>query len=57
MIVTLEDGSRYEISADERKFRIAPSEEWTRAYSVDAHPIAYSSLGAILNLRSSALIS
>lgn len=41
MIVTLEDGTRYEISADERKFRIAPNEEWTRAYSVDAHPIAY----------------
>ena len=42
MIVTLEDGTRYEISADERKFRIAPSEEWTRTYSVDAHPLAYS---------------
>ena len=42
MIITLEDGTRYEIDEEGREYRVGNDTEWHSLYSIDAHPIKYS---------------
>lgn len=40
MKITLENGRVYEISEDEKQYRVDGG-EWRKAYSIDAHPKMY----------------